>query len=49
MFDDNMAAMRLSGFDDELRAEWTTIDANGELISADPESPVDYLCAQYLI
>jgi len=49
MFEENMAAMRLGGLDVEPRSEWTTIDVNGELTGVSTVSPIDYLCAQYLI
>jgi hypothetical protein len=48
-FTENMAAMRLSGLDMEPRGDWVTIGTDGTVTGVPLESPIDYLCAQYLI
>ena len=41
--------MRLSGFDDEARSSWGIAEGYGQAGGIDQESPVNYMCAQYLI
>ena len=48
VFEENMTAMRLSGFDDEARSSWGVSDGYDQAGGIDQESPVNYMCAQYL-
>ena len=48
-FAENMAAMRLSGLDIEPRGDWATVGADGAMTGVTLVSPINYLCAQFLI